>query len=153
MCSDKQPDDNYLAHGASGFYFQICFIYDNISYRKQSSSSFSSCSTSSELPGPASASVKSLRSSSISLASPRRLTSASGQGPGAPEVKNRLSAREKRQSHLADIQSDGGESDQEEVSDAETEIVGTTGSRKPVPEVTRRVTSAGSTRGGQPVTR
>ena len=128
--------------------------------RKQSSSSFSSCSTSSELPGPAPTSAKSLASrpglssSSLSLASPRRLTS-------GPEVKNQLSprkssgARNKRQSHLADIQSDGGESD--EVSDAETEIIGT-GSVKPVichegAEVKRRVTSAGSSRGGQQVTR
>ena len=127
--------------------------------RKQSSSSFSSCSTSSELPGPAPTSAKSLASrpglssSSLSLASPRRLTS-------GPEMKNQLSPRKssgvrnKRQSHLADIQSDGGESD--EVSDAETEIIGT-GSVKPVicegAEVKRRGTSAGSTRSGQQVTR
>ena len=126
------------------FILTDCVLLD----RKQSSSSFSSCSTSSELPGPPASGAATLggrpgmSSSSVSLSSPRRPS----RGPSS-------GARDKRQSHLADIQSDGGESD--DVSDAETEIIGT----KETSEesvVKRRVTSAGGSgaaRGGLPVAR
>ena len=61
--------------------------------RKQSSSSFSSCSTSSELPGPAPTSAKSLASrpglssSSLSLASPRQMRLRANSDCEMPEAE------------------------------------------------------------------
>jgi len=121
---------------------------NSVRSRKQSSSSFSSCSTNSELQaasGSAALVKRSMSTSCASLSSPRR--------PGAPSRKS--SARDKHQSELADIQSDR-ENDESEISDAETEKAGvsvrdaTSTSTETV--VKRRVTSAGvSSNGRQPV--
>jgi len=123
---------------------------NSVRSRKQSSSSFSSCSTSSELQAASGSTVlvkRSMSSSCASLSSPRRMTR-----PGTSTRKS--SARDKHQSELADIQSDR-ENDESEISDAETEKAGVSvrdsaaASTSTETVVKRRVTSAGSNANGR----
>ena len=115
----------YLEHGR---------IFEVLCCRKQSSSSFSSCSTSSELP-PAAAGqlVRSSAGSCASLSSPRPRP-----GPATPTRKT-----SKRQSHLADIPDQ--EADQEQGEDQEQE-------QEQEAEVKRRVTSASASTSGRQLT-
>ena len=106
--------------------------------RKQSSSSFSSCSTSSELP-PAAAGqlVRSSAGSCASLSSPRPRP-----GPATPTRKT-----SKRQSHLADIP------DQEADQGEEQEVEQSLGQeQQQEAEVKRRVTSASAGTSGRQLT-
>ena len=112
--------------------------------RKQSSSSFSSCSTSSELP-PAAAGqlVRSSAGSCASLSSPRPRP-----GPATPTRKT-----SKRQSHLADIPDQEADQEEEQGADQGEEQEQSLGQeQQQEAEVKRRVTSASAGTSGRQLT-
>ena len=115
-------------------------IFEVFCCRKQSSSSFSSCSTSSELP-PAAAGqlVRNSAGSCASLSSPRPRP-----GPATPTRKT-----SKRQSHLADIPDQEAEQGEEQGEEQEQSLGQ---EQQQEAEVKRRVTSASAGTSGRQLT-